>query len=174
MMQVKIVGLDRLLRKLSPELLVRPMHDFFARSDLAVQAEARRKVPVDEGHLRNMIQTEEDSAQPPRWGKTGFLNAAPGTPLWFKARAMEFGTGRVGDMDVSHQPGHSPPGDALDGWARRHGFDSGWQVAAIIRRRGGLLPRRFLRDGLEAALPKIKGYVERLGQDIAAAWERGI
>lgn len=31
---------------------------------------------------------------------------------------------------------HFPPPDALEGWARRHGFDSAWPICIAIARRG--------------------------------------
>jgi hypothetical protein len=31
---------------------------------------------------------------------------------------------------------HFPPPDALEGWARRHGFDSAWPICKAIARRG--------------------------------------
>lgn len=35
---------------------------------------------------------------------------------------------------------HFPPPDALEGWARRHGFDSTWPICLAIAKRG--LPER--------------------------------
>ena len=35
---------------------------------------------------------------------------------------------------------HFPPPDALEGWARRHGFDSAWPICLAIAERG--LPER--------------------------------
>jgi len=31
---------------------------------------------------------------------------------------------------------HFPPPDALEGWARRHGFDSAWPICKVISERG--------------------------------------
>ena len=38
---------------------------------------------------------------------------------------------------------HFPPPDALEGWAKRHGFDSAWPICRAIAKRG-LKPRPFL------------------------------
>lgn len=38
---------------------------------------------------------------------------------------------------------HFPPPDALEGWARRHGFDSAWPICIAINKRG-LKPKPFL------------------------------
>jgi len=173
--QVRIEGLERLLKKLGPQLIGKPLEDFWKRSGIAVQSAARERAARDAhdtGHLVNMIQYEVDKREVPLWAKVGMLNASAGSPLWFKARAMEYGTGRQGDPEVSHKSGHWPPGAALDVWASRHGFASGWQVARIIGKRGGLKPRKFLRGGFEDSLNKIRGYLQQLGNDIQAAWGR--
>lgn len=169
---VEIRGLREALRTLEPTLIAKPLRKFFERSTLTVQNNARRKTPVDMGHLRVTLLAEVDRATVPQYGKVGWLNAREGTSLWFKARAMEFGTGRMGDPEVPHAAGHFPPGDALDTWARRHGFANGWVVANIIARRGGLRPRRMLRTGLSNSMTAIRGYVRKLSDDIAAEWKK--
>lgn len=168
---VDIHNLDRVLDKLDSKTLNKPLESFFKRAAIATQSEARERAPVDTGHLRNMIGYKLDDGLPPLWAKVG-VDAPDGSPLWSKARAMEYGTGRLGDPEVSHKPGHFPPGPALDTWARRHGFGSGWQVAKIIARRGGLRPRRYLREGLRAARGAISRALDKLGADIKQAWER--
>ena len=173
--QVRIEGLEQMLRKLGPQFIAKPMKDFWQRCGITVQSAARERAnrdAHDTGHLVNMIQYEVDTRQVPLWAKVGLLNASAGSPLWFKARAMEYGTGRMGDTEVSHKSGHWPPGAALDTWASRHGFASGAQVAAIIGKRGGLKPRRFLRGGFDDSLSKIRGYLRQLGDDIRSAWEK--
>lgn len=170
--QVKIVGLERVMGKLGPGLISEPLRDFFKRAAIAVQGRARENAPVDTGHLRNMIQYEVGgrSGNPPLYAKVGLLGAAPGTPLWFKGRAMEFGTGAQGDPEVSHKASHWPPGAALGLWARRHGMASGFAVAAGIGKRGGLRARPYLRPALENSLGEIRGFLRRLGEEIRARW----
>ena len=175
MLQYRIEGLDELLKKASPTILREPLKRFFERSAITVQGKARAGAPVDTGHLRNSIQYEVDkgsSSGLPQYAKVGFLNAAEGSPLYFKARAMEFGTGSQGDPSVSHRSTHSPPGPALQVWAERHGFKSGYQVARIIAKRGGLKPRPFLRPALQNSLGEIRGFVRTLGDEIRAAWDK--
>lgn len=168
---VSIKGLPEILRKLDSSLFAVPLHNFFERATIAVQGRARRNAPVSEGRLRASIFSEVDTRAVPQFGKVGFLGAGEGSDLWFQARAMEYGTGSQGDRDVSHTSGHFPPGDALDAWAHRHGFASGWQVAKIIAKRGGLRPRRMLREGLREAMGEIQSAVDRLGQEIQARWK---
>ena len=171
--QIHFEGLKELIEATDPAILRKPLRDYWKRAAALVQGEARQYAPVDTGHLKNAIASEVDSSPTPRWARVGFLNASPGSPLWFKARAMEYGTGRVGDPEVSHKSSHWPPGAALDRWAGRHGFASGGAVAAIIGRRGGLVGRRFLRIGLHLHLGEIKSRLLRqLGEEIAREWAR--
>lgn len=171
MLTVEVHGLDEMLGKLTPELMDKPLRDFWQRAAIAVQSAASERAPVDTGHLRAMMGYEIDSGHPPWSAKIGY-NVPEGSPLWFKARAMEYGTGRQGDPEVSHTSRHWPPGPALDVWASRHGFESGFQVARAIGVRGGLAPRKFLRGGLEAARNIIEQARERLGREIREQWER--
>ena len=169
---IEIEGLERVLGKLDRGLIAGPVRDMFTRAAVVVQGRARTAAPTDTGHLRNLITTQVDTAEVPLWAKIGFMGAGEGSPLWHKGRAMEYGTGSQGDPEVGHTGRHWPPGDVLDVWARRHGFENGWQVAAIIGRRGGLRPRRFLRGALEQSLADIRGLVERLGREIGQRWGR--
>lgn len=169
---ITIAHLDEHLKRLGPALVSQPLRKFFSRATIEIQGHARQGAPVDNGLLRARIVTEVDRAEPPTFGKVGFLNAREGSAHYMQARAMEFGTGRMGDSEVSHKATHMPPGDALDVWAKRHGFESGWQVARIIARRGGLRPRRFLRNAIEQSRAAIQGFVTRLGDEILAEWKR--
>lgn len=164
---ITIEGLDEVVQRLDARRIGPPMRRFFETAAVTVQTEARPNAPVDTGQLRNAIVYAVDSSEIPLWADVGILGGEAGSGLWFKARAMEFGTGRMGDAAVSHQGGHWPPGEALDTWARRHGFESGWQVATIIGRRGGLRPRPFLRPAFERAQGKISGLLDRLAREIA-------
>ena len=168
----EVHGLDHLERKCRDKRVFDPLRDFFSRVTIAVQSKARIHAPVDTGHLRSSIQAEIDGHTPPLWGKVGFMHASAGSPLWLKARAMEYGTGRKGDKAVSHKASHFPPSESLDLWAKRHGLPSGYIVARAIARRGGLKPRKFLRTGLAESKQTIRSYLAQLGRDIRAAWDR--
>ena len=169
--EVNQADLNRIMRKLSPELLNKPLKDFFDRAATTVQGKARVKAPVDTGHLRTPIQYELDTASPPLRAKVGLLDAQAGSGLWLKGRAMEYGTGRQGDDAVSHKGGHWPPGGALERWGKRHGGASGYAIAAAIGKAGGLRPRPYLRPGLQESIPVIKGFIVKLGADIRARWD---
>lgn len=169
--QIAIKGLPELLRRLDSELFAVPLRNFLNRATIAVQGRARPNTPVDTGGLRNRLLTKVDSAALPTWGKVGFLDANEGSSVWFQARAMEYGTGRQGDPEVLHSSSHFPPGGALDTWAHRHGWASGWAVAAAIARRGGLKPHRMLRDGLRDSMGQVRRALDMLQAEIRQQWE---
>ena len=102
--------------------------------------QAKLMAPVDTGRLRALITSEVRVSGNDIIGVVG-TNVA-------YAPEIEHGTGALGDPDVPHASWHSPPSGALNLWASRHGFTSGGQVAAIIRRRGGIAPRPFLRPAI--------------------------
>lgn len=156
-MQVQIIGLPELIKKLGPKLVARPMHNFFERSTIAIENRAKQKAPTDTGRLKSSITHKVDDAEVPHWGQVGTnVKYAP---------YMEFGTGTQTD-GTGKGARHWPPSGALDTWARRHGFQSGYQVARAIGLRGGLKPRRFLRDALKESLNDIRGYLDKLGKEI--------
>lgn len=53
---------------------------------------------------------------------------------------------------------HFPPPDALEGWAKRHGFESAWPICKAIAERG-LKARPYLHPAYEEI---IRGYLMRL------------
>jgi hypothetical protein len=175
--QVKVTGYEALLKKLGPGILTGPMGNFFRKSALVVQSSAQQAAPVDTGDLRASINWQVDGTSPPSWARVGIF-APEGSPLWFKARAMEFGTGRMGDPAVSHKAGHYPPGAALEVWAARHGVEGkggrtpGQTVAWYIGKRGGLRPRPYLRPALTQNLARIRGFVVDMGREIERLWGR--
>jgi len=171
MIQYKIVGLKELIDKATPDLVGKPLRKFFERASIGVQGKAREGAPVDVGQLRADIVYEVDPAEVPHWAKVGLLHAAPGSGLFKKATAMEYGTGLFAEGPHAKGGRHWPPGAALDVWAKRHGFASGWQVAAIIGKRGGLKPRRYLRNAFTNSQSEIAHWLQVLGQEIRERWD---
>lgn len=167
----QIKGLDELICKCDSKILREPFKRFFERSAITVQSKARQNAPVDTGQLRSSIVYQVDESNVPGFARVGVLNAAEGAPLWFKARAMEYGTGRAGDPAVSHKSGHYPPGAALRVWASRHGFSSGYAVATAIGRRGGLKARPYLRPALRDSVSAIREFLKQLRDEVRAVWD---
>jgi HK97 gp10 family phage protein len=106
-----------------------------------IATDAKRLAPVDTGRLRSSINAQVEF-------RGTEIRGMVGTAVFY-APFMEFGTGKAGDPAVPHKAGHWPPGKALGTWAKRHGFKSGYQVATIIGKRGGLRPRKYFRPALE-------------------------
>jgi len=165
-----IRGLERLIKKASPEILAGPLRKFFERSTITVQGAAREKAPKDNGQLANSIATEIDPGNPhPLWGKVG-------TNLTPRASALEFGTGLLAEGEGAKGGVHFPPwGDRnpeLELWARRHGFPNGFVVARAIARRGGLHPLRYLRNALAESRGQIQSFLTQAERDVRALWDR--
>lgn len=160
---IKVEGLDKLIRKLGPEaILGKPLRGAFFASGAVLETSAKKRAPVDQGHLRASITHEEDPSPVPIWGRVGTnLKYAP---------YMEYGTGRNSD-GPGGKAFHNPPAKALEGWARRHNIEGGGAaVAAMIRRKGGLKPRRFLRGALEAKQTEVVKIFEGVPKQIEREW----
>lgn len=162
---VDVEGLDAALAKLGPELYARPLRDFFKKCGIYVSDRAKELAPVDTGRLRASLTYQVDEGEPPQ-------QVAIGTNVEY-APYMEFGTGMMSDGPDGPRARHWPPADALNIWANRHGFSSGAQVAHIIGMRGGLEPKRYLRNAFEQAREAINGFLGDMKDDIAARWSSG-
>ena len=184
---VRIQGLDEAVKKLGPELTARPMGRFFERSATAVETDAKRNAPVDRGRLRSSIAHEVDKGKPPLWARVGTnLEYAP---------YMEFGTGIFAEGDGGKGGAHYPPYKELVPWVRRKGIAGTYSIttrrrlggkhtqarqdigaaiaiAKAIGKRGGLKPRRFLRNALKDNLNKIKGFLRQAGAEMEQRWGR--
>ena len=114
--------LQRDLKKMSEEKAKKVKQETYA-SGLDVQKGAKERLKEtgawDTGNLANTILVDRvDGGSAAEIGPT-----APYGPH------VEYGT----------RP-HFPPPDALEGWAKRHGFDSAWPICMVIAERG--LPAR--------------------------------
>lgn len=168
---IKIKGFDELIKTVKdPKLLGLPLNKFLTKSALAIQNRARQKSPVDRGQLRQAISHEVERSPIPSWAKVGVIAAPFGTPLGVKAFSMEYGTGKFGEH-VNTRGLKATPSDALNLWAKRHGFKSGAQVAFIINKRGGIEPRRFLREAYAASAGDIKNFGKDAMADIKKRWQ---
>lgn len=125
---VKLEGakeLEREFRRLLKEKPQEVKGEVYA-SGLDIQRGAKQELKSmkawDLGNLANSIMVDLEDQ-----GFTAKVEAqAPYGP------SVEYGTKK-----------HFPPPDALEGWARRHGFDSAWPICMVIAKRG-LKARPFL------------------------------
>jgi HK97 gp10 family phage protein len=89
------------------------------------QDNARALKAIDTGNLRNSIIAETTP---------NGLRAEIG-PQAAYGHYVEFGTRHTTKM---------PPMEALEDWARKHGFKSAWPICRAILKRGGLPARPYL------------------------------
>ena len=100
-MKVELVGLEEVMRKLTPDLYAKPVRKLLTDASNLLVAEAKHRAPVDTGHLRRSITKDVDSAKVPTWAKVGSnVTYAP---------FMEFGTGTMATGPGGKRPRHWPP-----------------------------------------------------------------
>lgn len=140
---------------------------------------AMKNAPHFQGHYRRSLTSEVDHAPMPTYGRVGSnLQTPQGQSI---VAAIEGGTGKLSDLPGGTKRRHWPPAKALDAWALKKqiarkdgkGVLTGRDVAAIIGIRGGLKPRRVLRNAAEFAEPKIPRFLDEMGAEIVAAFNRG-
>lgn len=159
----EIDGLAELIDVTDPKILSRPLRNFFNRSSETVKNNIKPLTPVDRGRLRSSMSHVVDSSSPPLWARIG-------TNVKY-AKPVEFGTGKLSDAPDSSNRRYFPPPSALDVWAKRHGFTSGYQVAFAIWKRGGTAPRRMMRDGFDASVQKINSFLADAAREIGLEWK---
>lgn len=181
--RIHVQGVAELLNKLDAAVLAgKPWRNFLNRWALSVERKAKQGAPVWRGQLRRSITHEIDAGELPRYARVG-TNAPHGEP-------MEFGTGLLSDSPSASHRRHFPPPAALDAWAISKGFHTssrkvaltdasaspgtfGKIVSDIIGRRGGLKPRRYLRNAVDEAEAKIPGWLQLMAQEIEQGAARG-
>ncbi len=157
-MSVKIEGLDKALKKLG-----NPNVKTFAKTRLeqagaVLEGAAKPLAPVDTGVLRASITHAYEEVG------SDFRELLGSAKSY--APYMEFGTGTQSDFPGAPHHRHRPPAGALDRWAYLHGIESGFVVARAIGRRGGLRPRRFLRNAWEQNQGRIADILVKILADI--------
>ena len=137
--------LQRYLKNMSEEKARQVKGEVYA-SALDIQKEAKGNLKEagswDLGNLANTILVDLEPG-----GESAEIGPTAGY-----GPAVEYGT----------KP-HFPPPDALEGWAKRHGFDSAWPICLAIAERG-LPPRPFL---LPAYLAIVDKFYNRLKEIVA-------
>lgn len=118
-----------------------------------VTRDAQILAPVDTGELRASITPDVRM-------DGNMIVGVVGTVKTY-GPYMEMGTG----TPAGNAP-HYPPPDALEIWAARHGFANGMQVARIIWRRGGLMPRNYLQQAFDDNADEVQAILDRAVQDI--------
>jgi len=161
---IKSTNLERFADKLAnlQRPTFRALEDYIKRSSEAVAGQARTRTPVNNGALRASITAQYQATGPVS------VESSIGTNLSY-APYMEFGTGLVHDHPSWGRKRHMVSYKVLIPWVKRK-FGVGDKqatgfaiaIAKNIMKRGGLLPRRFLRGSLEAFEPRIKADAQKI------------
>lgn len=149
--EVKITGLREAMNYFSGldaqfDNDIKKVMDDIARD---IKAEASSLAPKDLGQLSRSIKTT-----PTYLVSNGFYSVNVGSDIKY-APMMEYGTGRNSDHPSGGLREHKVSAEALKGWvARKIGGTQktveriAFLIARSIKRKGGLMPRRFLRTAL--------------------------
>lgn len=166
-----IIGLGKLIRRLeNPDWVARPMGALLDRWRFSVERGAKGNIKrgpggwLWKGGTRRSLTSERDQAAFPQWAKVGSNLQT--------ARWGEYGTGLLSEDPQSSHRRHWPPAAALEPWAKAHGT-TGFAVARAIGLRGGLAPRRFLRNAAEASEKRIPGWLATAAKEIEAEASHG-
>lgn len=156
----RLSGFKEAERKLTPALAAQPVRRFMTKWAVSTQSDAKRGTPVNDGRLRASEVYEIESTPPdqiPSYARVG-TNDETG-PF------IEGGTGTQADLPGGTGRRHWPPAAALEPWALKHGT-TGKSVAFFIGRRGGLKPKRFLRNAFDKNERRVPGWLSELALDI--------
>jgi HK97 gp10 family phage protein len=142
---VKLEGSEELRKAFEKELgkkLLMQQEVYRSAHELQTQAKdnVRGLRALDTGNLRNSIIVE----------MTADKSSAEIGPTAPYGIYVEFGTRHTSKM---------PPPEALEDWARKHGFESAWPICKAILKRGGLPARPFLSPAYFSIEPE---FIERL------------
>ena len=151
-MDIEVRGAEEVRQKaerIEHDLNGPPMVAGMTKAVFVVEASAKRNAPKDTGVGAASITSEIRQ-------RDTVIEGVVGTPKPYMAY-MELGTGLVRQGGGGKR--HWPPGPALDTWAKRHGFESGYVVARIIGLRGGLRPRKYLQMAFERNRDRIIGFI---------------
>lgn len=159
---LKIEGLDELRKRLSdPRVKAAAKKRMNEAARVVIDAaKSGPDMPVNNGQLRSSMTWQVHDAGDD-------VYAEMGSPLQY-APYMEYGTGTQSDGPGGTRRPHYPPPSALAVWAKRHGME-GMEVviARAIGRRGGLKPRKYLRNAWAGNLDKVRQIMGNVLDDVA-------
>lgn len=148
---VKVDGLPELIRALRNNAnLAKPFKNAFDDIGLQGSSASKKMTPVGvSGNLRRYVTFKTDTAPFPTFVRIGTVG---GDKVNYAAY-MEYGTGLQHDHPSWPRKPHVVPTGrrtpaGLKLWARRKGQNP-FSIAGAINAKGGLKPRRYLRDPFE-------------------------
>lgn len=160
--RVEVQGLDRLISRLhSDATLAPPIRAFFRDSAKTVWSEVVRRTPRRTGNLQQHLFADVDQAAIPRYARVGFQ------PLKY-APLVEFGTGLYNEAPGANRQ----PIEIYPKHKRALAFEINGK--RLVRRKvvvKGMQPRRMLRDGWQASLPRVRALLGRAAAQIGERWQ---
>lgn len=154
-----VEGLEKVIQKLSDPQVAKHASKRMDRALLHIEAGAKMHAPNFMGGVASSITHEVNLLG-------GDVQGVVGSPLKVAAY-QEFGTGLLSDAPNAPRRRHWPPADALDVWARRVAGKTGREIAFFIGRRGGLKPKRFLRNSFDENFERVKSELASILDDVA-------
>jgi hypothetical protein len=155
-------GDDELIHKLRyPGWAAAPMRSFFDRWRFATERGTKANIKRGPGgwlwkaDTRRSFTSETDPAKFPHWARVGSMTARWG----------DFGTGILSEDPESAKTRYFPPIEAVQQWADDHDKIA-YFVALGIYERGGIAPRRFLREAAKASSGRIDGWVAQAADEM--------
>ncbi|MCP4567980.1 MAG: hypothetical protein GY841_10410 [FCB group bacterium] len=162
--RLELTGWEELAKKAGPELFREPMRAMLRKAGSWALNTTRSKTPKDLYTLATSFTLQVDRSPMPGWAAV-YSNAG-------HARPIEYGTGLLSDAPDSKKRRYFPPGPALQGWAERHGFEDGWDVARAIYRRGGTRKHSMLRDAFAELGGRMNKYMAEMAREVQKLWGR--
>lgn len=157
---VEIRGLENLKRKLTPEIMDRPMRDFLTSAAIVVQNKARERAPVDTGRLAGSILYEVDSGTPPLWARVGPMGRDSGETSVY---------GSILDRSARH---HYRGGRAK-GQASARAVAQGKSRGGVgITSRLGSKTKGWFSDTPGQVREQVRQLLSRMGDEIEKAFQR--
>lgn len=152
---VKIIGIEDLERKLTPRIAGRPVRRFFERGTILIFNTAVRDAPVGvSGRLKGSHARLVDPSPLPLWGQTGVKVDY--------AEDVHFGT-----------PPHYVPPSELDEWARKKKIKGGGEAVSDWIAARGTSANPWLYESLASNESGIKALVPVLAAEIEQAYSDG-
>lgn len=124
--KVEIRGLERIMRKLGPGLIDKPLRRFFKRAATEVNSRARDRAPVDTGVMRASLREEIDRGRPPLWAKVGTNVTHKGVSY---PRVLE-------ESPIHHYRGTQFAGQPTKGWFSGSVKKAMGAIRGFVRRLG--------------------------------------
>jgi hypothetical protein len=152
--EVRLDGIDRILRKLSPDLFDPALQRLIEQATLLAEREARLGVTRDTGATARSLTSEV-------------------TPL--QGRVYSTAISAVVEDQGRRAGARMPPPNALAGWARRHGFASDPGTLFVLARsigRRGRKGRFFMQKAADKVRRALPGLADDAVAEIKREWER--